>query len=238
MADSPNFTKGTQGEDELRSPTTEVLTRQPRAAIRPDLVYDQYSLSRTKANNNIVAEPYTDRWYSTKQNYTIRFYSSTMSDYNLIKIQFNWFSSRFSVKTQFEFDTSTIEVAGYAADESANPHVTPVGLNGNVSAVDVAAAFLDAFRNYTSRYDATGYTASRNSTEINISVNVPPVVSFGQNPYISFPWAEIIYDVGGQNLTSGVSSGGEARIAKNDLTQTEAVIQPPFSLTSRILRGT
>jgi len=225
MSQLPNFTRGTRGADESRSSVKEVLTSKPRAVIKPDHSLGHYDLSRLKSNYNI-APPSKRGWTAASISFIVSHTALSFFHEQLLTIvdptgnscvfEFDSGStSQTGVKVPSNSNRITIGIQGLTSQaELAGQIFTTVGASITLELlanIDIAAAAIDGSSNYT----------------ITITTLAPYIGASLTPPYTNYGSFAASYD-GGRGLTDQSGSLG---------TSGDEIIQPPFSLNSKILRG-
>lgn len=225
MADLPNFTRGTRGKDESRSSTTEILTPKPRAVINPDYTLGHYELPRVGANYDVVT--LTGRGYTPKM-LILTVGSSTLSDFHLGQVRV---IDPLGTAVILEFDSSVTTETGIK-DPSNSDRIT-VGIKDLSSQEAIAGKFFNTFRNsigqaYQRNLDVATAEIDRSSNYNIILMTTAPYIGASDIvPYMNYG-AFAAATVGGSGITA---------ITTVDGTNGDSPIQPPFSLGSKILRG-
>ena len=225
MADLPNFTRGTRGGDESRSSTTEILTPKSRAVINPDYTLDHYKLDRVGANYDVVT--LTGRGYTPKM-IILTVGSSTLSDFNggLLRVLDPAGSSII-----LEFDSNVTREDGIK-DPSNSDRIT-VGIKDLSSQEEIAGKFFNTFRNslgqaYQRNIDvATAEIRGSSNYNIILMTTAPYVGASDIVPYMNY----------GSFVAAPTGVSGITAVTTVDGTNGDSPIQPPFSLGSKILRG-
>lgn len=231
MPKLPNFTRGTKGKDESRSSVKEVLTSKPRAVIKTDHSLGHYDLSRQGSNYNIAA-PSGRNLIPAYVTMTVA--SATLSAHHGAIIRIVDPNERFCV---FQFDQSARTNDG--AKDPSNSDRIPIGLLGLSTDVEIAFQIKTTIDNavhvqgYLADIDYTVMTlaADRSSPpSVTIQTAAPFVGSSISLPYTNYGAFNVVYAAGGGG--SGLTAGSLIPGANGD-----EIIQPPFSLSSKILRG-
>lgn len=225
MADLPNFTRGTRGRDESRSSTTEILTPKPRAVIKPDLTLGHYDLDRTRSNYNVVAP--NGRGFTPKM-LMLTVGSSTLSDFNggLVRVV-----DPLGTAVTFEFNSGVTTETGVKVP--SNSDRIAVGIQTLSSQEAIAGKFFTTFRNslgqgYQRHIDvATAEIRGSSNYNIILMTTAPYVGASDMMPYMNY----------GSFVASTIGCSGITAITTVAGTSDSEVIQPPFSLGSKILRG-
>ena len=225
MSKLPNFTRGTKGTDESRSSVREVLTSKPRAVIKPNFSLGHYDLSRQGSNYNIAAP--SGRGFSGMTisflvgETNLAYYNGSLlsvsdPERNICVFEFNSSStSETGEKNGSNSDRITIGISGLSnqaqiAGKIFNTFRASI-VRGNQANIDITAAVVDGTSNYT----------------ITITTLPPYLGSSSTPPYTSYGYFDATYN-SIRGLTDQSSTQG---------TSGNEIIQPPFSLGSRILRG-
>ena len=223
MADLPNFTRGTRGRDESRSSTKEILTPKPRAVIKPDLTLGHYDLERTRSNYNVVAP--NGRGFTPKM-FMLTVGSSTLSDFHSGQVRI---TDPLGTAVVFEFNSGVTTETGV---KGSSGRVT-VGIQGLSSQEAIALKFFTTFRNslgqgYQRYVDVTTTEIPRSSNyNIVLMTTAPYVGASDMMPYMNYG-SFVAATAGCSGITANTTVAG---------TSDSEVIQPPFSLGSKILRG-
>ena len=228
MADLPNFTRGTQGRDESRSSNTEVLTPKPRAVIKPDLTLGHYDLSRVSSNYNVI--PPSGRGMTPKM-FKMRISTIAGSAFNesLVRVV-----DVYGQSVRFKFNTSVTTETG-VKDASDSDNII-VGINGLSSQTAIAQKFKTTFVNSLVQGYQRDITcidlpfedeAYADDHYVIIMTTAPFVGDSSIMPYTNYGSFNVQYTSG-----TGFSSITEVNGSNGDET-----IQPPFSIGTKILRG-
>ena len=222
MARLPNFTRGTRGKDESRSSVKEVLTSKPRAVINPNFSFGHFDVARAGSNYNVVA-PSKRGW--TGKMFKLKVESTNLSDFHGSTVSV---TDPLGSEVIFQFSMSSFSVSGV----KDGGRVT-VGIRGMTSQETIAGKFFTTFRNslgqgYQRYLDVEVAQFERTSNyDIILKTTDPFVGASDMMPYIQYGSFAAAY-TGGTGITSVTAVGG---------TSDSEVIQPPFSVASRILRG-
>ena len=225
MPKLPNFARGTRGTDESRSSVKEVLTSKPRAVIKPDHSLGHYDLSRIKSNYNI-ASPSKRGWTAAYVSLSVS--SATLSNFHGQLLTITDPAGNSGV---FEFDSGSTSEVG--RKDGANSNRITIGIQGLSSQAQIAGKIFNTFRaavtlEYFTGIDLTAAAIGGGSNySITIATLEPYTGSALTPPYTNYGSFSVLYD-GGSGLT-----GQQVRMG----TSGNEIIQPPFSLGSRILRG-
>lgn len=225
MARLPNFTRGTRGKDESRSSVREVLTSKPRAVIKPNFSLGHYDLSRQESNYNIAAP--SGRGFSGM---TISFLvgETNLAYYNGSLLSVSDPERNICV---FEFNSSSTSETGEKI--GSNSDRITIGISGLSNQAQIARKIFDTFGASIARGNQgkIGLTMAAVDGTSNFTITIttlPPYVgSSSTPPYTNYGWFAATYNgvrgLTDQSSTEGASDG--------------ETIQPPFSLSSKILRG-
>ena len=224
MARLPNFTRGTRGKDESRSSVKEVLTSKPRAVINPNFSFGHFDVARAGSNYNVVA-PSKRGW--TPAQYSLRAAGTILTRHHLAQLAVA--DPRGSTTCVFEFDQSSTDATG--RKNGSNSNRITVGLQGLSTKAHIVGQFIIVFRaalgfDYLYDLDALLQEEGGETYLIIKTTGIytgSPVIY----PYTNYGDLSVVY--------SG-NVGFDAAV-KTDGTSSDEPIQPPFSVASRILRG-
>lgn len=226
MPKLPNFARGTKGTDESRSSVKEVLTSKPRAVIKPDHSLGHYDLSRIKSNYNI-ASPSKRGWTAASVSLIVS--SATLSHFHEKLLTITDPTGNSCV---FEFDSGSTDENGRKVGSNSN-RIT-IGIGGLSSQAHIAGKIFNTFRasvsapfEYLAGIDLTAAAGSGSNYSITITTLEPYTGAALTPPYTNYGSFSVLYD------GSGGLTGQQVRMG----TSGNEIIQPPFSLGSRILRG-
>ena len=198
------------------------MTPKPRAVINPDYTLDHYELDRVGANY-IVASPSTRGM--TPKLFSFSCVSSTVADYHGETLRITDSSSQSII---FEFNQSSTDVTGRKVESNSN-RIT-VGISGETAARGIASQLKTTIENAISFTYVRYITVSVSNADITINTIAPYIGSSIAHPYTDYGAFNVEYN-GGAEISDITTTAGSNDNFGND------PIQPPFSLGSKILRG-